>query len=317
MGFHEDATFPENISFGSRGGPGYNTNIIEMDGGQVQTVPRWSETRHTFNAAYGVKSPADIFALKQFYIARLGVANGFRYKDWVDFTTNPTNGADVTVAATDQEAVRVDDTTFQMTKQYTQGSVTRNRKITKPRAGTIVAVDGITVSTGFSLNVATGIITFTDPIAGDSIVTWGGQFDVPVMFGKELDGNFVLTMDDFGVRSAEDITLVELVDPGPSTDEYFYGGATSLCLSANYTLSVAQSRLYVVTFSAGGLALILPDATDVPPGGAIFEIINAGATNSGAVKTSGGTTLATVAAAHGCQILLGVDVDGNPIWYAQ
>jgi len=32
MGFHE-VRFPDDISYGSDGGPGYNTNIIEMDSG--------------------------------------------------------------------------------------------------------------------------------------------------------------------------------------------------------------------------------------------------------------------------------------------
>src|SRR5436305_1719122 len=87
MGFHE-TTFPEDISYGSSGGPGWMTNLIEMSGGQEQSIPRWSEARHHFNAKYGVKRYDQLAALKVFYMARQGPANGFRYKDWQDCTTN-------------------------------------------------------------------------------------------------------------------------------------------------------------------------------------------------------------------------------------
>ncbi len=204
-----------------------------------------------------------------------------------------------------------------MNKQYTDAGVTRSRKITKPITGTVsVAVDGSTVTTGFTINYSTGIITFDSAVDVDNAVTWGGQFHVPVRFGKEIDGAIVLTQDDFGVRSAQDIPLIELTDPGASTDEFFYGGAVELCLTANYTASVAQARLYILAPQVGGLSFFLPDTAEVPFGGPIFFIMNQGP-NSILIKTDGGSTLLTLASGKGCEILLSVDSDTNPIWYAR
>ena len=91
MGFHE-VSFPTDISYGSVGGPGFMTNIIELDSGAEQRIARWNQARHKYNVAYGVKSYEQLYNLIDFYIARRGVANGFRFKDFTDCTSVPGDG---------------------------------------------------------------------------------------------------------------------------------------------------------------------------------------------------------------------------------
>ncbi len=315
MAFHEGARFPTNISHGSRGGPGFNTNIVELDGGQESSLPRWSEGRHSFNAAYGIKNTQMAYAVRKFYQARLGCANGFRYKDWDDYTTNATDGNNDTTTSVDQECIRISDTVFQMAKNYTDGGVTRVRRIFKPVSGTVsVAVDAVTAGSGFTVNYAAGLITFSSAVDSDSVVTWGGEFDVAARFGKEIDGSLETTVDDFGIRSIADIPIIELMDPGPSTDDFFFGGSVELCIADNYTMSVMEARLYAVKMTASGKAMLLPAGDSIPPGGPVFYVVNIG-TNSFDLKT-GSTVLATLAAGKMSEVTLGLDGSDDPIWYA-
>jgi uncharacterized protein (TIGR02217 family) len=75
---------------------------------------------------------------------------------------------------------------FALTKTYASGPASWTRAIVKPVAGTVrVAFDGVEQASGWSVDTATGIITFgTAP--GDGVaVTAGFEFDVPVRFDAD------------------------------------------------------------------------------------------------------------------------------------
>ncbi len=76
-------------------------------------------------------------------------------------------------------------------KAYASGSQTWTRTITKPVAGTVVvALDGVTQGSGWSVDTTTGIVTFTSAPASGVAVTAGFEFDVPVRFDTDqLDVN--------------------------------------------------------------------------------------------------------------------------------
>jgi uncharacterized protein (TIGR02217 family) len=48
--------FPENISCGSTGGPGFSTDIVTTHNGCEQRNINWSHARARYNIAYGVRS---------------------------------------------------------------------------------------------------------------------------------------------------------------------------------------------------------------------------------------------------------------------
>lgn len=203
----DDIELPLRVQFGSNGGPSFSTEIIVIDSGYERRNQSWSQARRVFDARTGVRSAADAATLLAFFHARAGRARGFRLKDWSDYTsaadniTNPSFG-DQTLATGDGSSK-----IFQLVKNYTSGGITHQRVITKPIAGSVViGVNGTSITTGFSVDTTTGLVTFAAaPAAGQSI-TAGFSFDVPVRFDTD---QLSLTSENYTMFKA-DIPLVEI-----------------------------------------------------------------------------------------------------------
>lgn len=319
MAFH-NVQFPSNISYGSRGGPGFRTQIISLDSGQERRVSRWSQARHGYDAAYGVREHEDLAALKRFYMARQGAAYSFRYKDWSDFRTtesgiHPNQGGEAIAA--DDQLVEVGDgatTAFQLVKRYTDGSVTRIRTITKPVASTVlVALDGVAASSGWSVDETTGILTFSVAPSDGVDISWGGEFDVHARFGESSDEILSATIDDFGSGSIPSIEIVEIVNGDSVTDEFYFGGSHVATLSNSLSLSESVGRVYSLDpdGSDRDLNLPVPDS-ETPSGGPWFYIHNSG--SSGNLRLMAGNAIIdTVAIGELKQVLLSVD-SGSYQW---
>jgi uncharacterized protein (TIGR02217 family) len=205
-----DVRFPTDIAYGSRGGPGYSTTVNQTWSGYESRQINWSLVRHRYNAAYGTRTQAQLEALLALFHAARGMGHAFRFKDWADFKSC---AKEDTPAPTDQAIGTGDGATdtFQLVKVYDYGGQTYTRTITKPVSGTVrVAVDGSekTLTTHFTVNLLTGIVTFTPgniPTAGQA-VTAGYEFDVPVRFDIDtLD----VSLDDW-LMGAADAPLVEV-----------------------------------------------------------------------------------------------------------
>lgn len=319
MAYHDDL-FPVGVTWGTSGGPGHNTDIIETDSGSEQRVQRWNGARHMYNAAEQVKSYGDLATIKTFLMAREGAVHSFPYKDWTDYTSASTHIG--TPANTDQVIGTGDGTTqdFQIVKRYTSGVSTIVRNISKPISGSVtVAFDGVNQAAGWSVNLSTGVITFTVAPTIGVVITAGFQFYVPVRFGKEADDILNINMDNYGSGSIPDIPLVEDLDGLNTNDDFPYGGAaTTDPLSTDVTLVENNGRLQSFNPSADGFKVKLPATTDLPGGGAYFYLVNLSLTHTFIVANADGTTLATVAVAPGAGLVTVVfallnDVDG--VWY--
>lgn len=208
--FIETPRFPDDISYGSRGGPGWATTVIETDSGAESRNQRWSYPRHEYDVAMGINTLARLEALLIYFHVMAGRAIGFRFKDWMDYKSC---NRDETPAATDCAIGTGDGATaaFQLVKVYTEGAYTRSRKITKPVSGTLlVAVEAAALTEGVEYNVSytTGIITFTEgniPTEGQAI-TAGYEFDVPVRFDTD---RLSINIDDYNAGAAQ-VPLIEL-----------------------------------------------------------------------------------------------------------
>jgi uncharacterized protein (TIGR02217 family) len=199
MSFHE-ILFPEDISYGSSGGPGFNTTIIELSSGHEQRNINWSEAKATYEAQHGIKTRVQMEELIDFFYARNGRAYGFRFKDWADFqlvaepigTGNGTN------------------LYFQIIKTYEPAGYPFVRTIRKTNPGTIVVYkNGVEMvqPTDCSVDDTTGIVSFVvAPIIAD-VITVTGEFHVPVRF--DID-EMKVTQDQFEVMSWPSIPLVEI-----------------------------------------------------------------------------------------------------------
>ena len=208
--FIESPRFPVDISYGSTGGPGWSTNVVETDSGAESRNQRWSYPRHKYDVAYGIKTLATLETLLSYFHVVGGKAIGFRYKDHMDYKSCSRTG---TPAATDC-AIGTGTgalAAFQIYKTYTQGSYTRNRKIVKPIASTVsIAVAGVTktLTTHYALDATTGIVTFTGgnlPTTGQA-VTAGFEFDVPVRFDTD---ELSINLDNYN-SGASSVILIEL-----------------------------------------------------------------------------------------------------------
>jgi uncharacterized protein (TIGR02217 family) len=194
-----EVRFPTDIAYGSTGGPEYSTDIVITQGGYEQRNANWAQARARYNVAQGVKSQIQLNALLAFFRARKGRADGFRYKDWLDYQA-------IGQALGTGDAIA---TVFQLKKHYTSGSVTESRTITKPVTGTIAIYFNGVLQSGslYIANVTNGQITFSAPPASGIVITADFEFDVPVRFDTD---RLSASMDDYAVHSWNNIPLLEI-----------------------------------------------------------------------------------------------------------
>ncbi len=209
MSFLDTPRFPDDISYRSKGGPLYNTTIIQVDSGYEQRNINWALPKCAFDVSYGVKTQAQLYSLIEFFHVVAGRGHSFRYKDWSDYKScdDQTHG---TVSDTDQTLGTGDvggTVDFQLLKKYEKGALSRNRYITKPVAGTVVvSLDDVPQASGWTCNYATGVITFA-PAPGNGVVVKAGfEYDVPVRF----DSDSIETQFDNYDLGSTSVTLQEI-----------------------------------------------------------------------------------------------------------
>jgi len=192
MSFIESPRFPDDISYGSSGGPAYNTDVITVKSGYETRNQNWVQSRHKYDAAFGIRTEPQLSELIEMFHSMAGKAHEFRYKDWGDYKS--CNLAADT-SDTDQFLGNGNGviTDFQIVKNYSIGLLT-TRAINKPVSNTIlVSVNTVAQVEGvdYSVDYTTGIITFNTAPADTLPVYAGYEFDVPCRFDTdELNVNF-------------------------------------------------------------------------------------------------------------------------------
>jgi len=205
--FNDTTRFPDNVSYGSSGGPGFKTEIFEGHTGVEARDIQWSIAKARYDVSYGIRDKADMDTVRAFFYAHRGRAVGFRFKDWGDFElVNEEIGTGD--AAT---------TVFQVTKRYSAGPSANDyvRTIKKLVTGTVsIEVDGnpITIGGGatqVAVNYNTGVLTFgASAVPGSGLaITVTGEFDVPVRFDTD---NMQARHTGFQIEDWGSIPLVEL-----------------------------------------------------------------------------------------------------------
>lgn len=309
MAFHE-VQFPTDLSRGSRGGPAFSTEVQSLDSGAEVRIGRWDQARHSFDASYAVKTYDELATVLEFFHARKGRLHGFRFKDWMDFTT----------AADHQSAHDWDDhslgtfgtatDSIQLRKGYTSGATTEYRNITKPVTGTVKIgwdhdSDGTPTEqlSGWTVDDTTGVVTITDSSADGKTIYGGCEFDVPVRFGDLANELLDFSHDTFNIGSVSSIPLLEIKDPTVSADDFIYGGAKQI--TNNGSMSVAKGRVWWSAQAIGTYNLTLPQPTNYYAlGGPYFYILHAGTGGTVGVYDWAGPLLKTLNAGEGCVVHL-------------
>ncbi|MFN3727527.1 MAG: DUF2460 domain-containing protein [Allosphingosinicella sp.] len=196
-GFHE-VVFPPDISYGASGGPGYSTTVVTTVSGHERRNANWAAARGKWNVAHGLKKREQVAALIAFFRARKGRAYGFRFKDWTDYQ------AFAQVLGVGDGANK----TFQLVKHYASGGEIDTRLIAKPVTGTVkIYRDGVEAVTGWTVNTATGLVTFTTAPTSGVQVTADFEFDVPVRFDSD---QMDITIETYQLGSWGQIPVLEI-----------------------------------------------------------------------------------------------------------
>ncbi len=206
MAFHE-VRFPDDISRGARGGPERRTQIVELASGDEERNASWASSRRRYDVAYGIRRADDLAAVAAFFEARNGRLFGFRFKDWADYKSCLPSAAP---AAIDQVIGTGDGSTkvFQLVKRYSSGAQFWTRTITRPVTGSVkIALAGTPKPSGWAVDTATGLVTFSTAPAAGVTITAGFEFDVPVRFDTDL---LDITLDLERLGSITSIPLVEI-----------------------------------------------------------------------------------------------------------
>lgn len=180
MPTYDSASFPTNASFANgaiTGGPTFVTVVASSaDGTEQRNGVTGAHARRYFTLDTGAISDATRVEVLDFFIARRGRSDSFRFKDPFDHT------------ATGQPIV-----SGQLVKRYTVGGVSYDRPITKPLSGTV------SFSGGGTLNYETGVIS------GGAGGTWSGQFEIQARFGSDryLERNFYIDWHNVQVSIIE------------------------------------------------------------------------------------------------------------------
>lgn len=206
MDFLETPTFPVCPGFGYTADPTYSVTHIQRAGGAERSNLNWSEALRRFSFSVGPREEEFISELIEFYHAVGGTAGRFRFKDHSDFKSCH---VDLDPTSIDQPlvlAAGVSPESYQLTKRYTAGALTRDRRIKKPVSGTILISDNAVLKaegSDYTIDYTTGLVLLNFAPAGT--LRWGGEFDVPCRFESTLPVEIL----EQEIQSA-DVALIEV-----------------------------------------------------------------------------------------------------------
>lgn len=168
--------FPVDIAYGFPGGPEFITDVVVLDNRNEQRNSFSDQPLHSWDVGFLLKEQPEFYNVRRFFNACRGRAHPFRFKDWEDFKScavYATNGfADQSLGA-----ATAGQTAFQLVKSYAQDDYETFSDVTKPIGSTVrIGVNGVEVTSGWTVDETTGIITRGSALSGGEVITWGGQF---------------------------------------------------------------------------------------------------------------------------------------------
>lgn len=188
-------------AYGWQGGPTKDVLIKRLVSGREKRKPQSYYFLHTYILPLQNVAKVEYLAeVKNLYMAMDGATDSFNVKDWGDFeAVNEPLG--VSPAGS---------TPVQLLRTYSVGPASRTRIITKPRAGAVIRQNG-TPKAG-TLDLATGLFTPTTAWTPAAVLTWSGEFMVPVRFDQmSLQSSIDNRLgDDFAINGS--VSLIEVIE---------------------------------------------------------------------------------------------------------
>jgi uncharacterized protein (TIGR02217 family) len=182
---HINTRLSDHVEIGATRIEEESVEIVRTDGGNEVRNTRWSQPLLRFELSFPTSERDDAVFLevRNAYRATRGGLHSFKFKDWSDYD------------ATDEAFGLGDDETFifSLYKNYTFGSETFARRVFNPVSPIALKGDGVTIGSGYSVNYSTGVVTFDDPPVAGVVLTWTGEFDIPVRFDTPLQSTGLAT----------------------------------------------------------------------------------------------------------------------------
>jgi uncharacterized protein (TIGR02217 family) len=228
--------FPEGISYGSVGGPVWQTIIVDPGSGAEQRFGLVQYARHKYNVAHGVRTALDGAALTSFFNARRGMLRAFRFKDWNDFE------------ATDQDQFPTGSRQLKFVKAYESGDQVYLRPIAALVSGTLTMKRAGVDYTGFTMDYNNGIATLTPDVTFNiSAITLGAT-------------TTITTTANHSFTPGQVIYLTAISGPDALNDQI--GVITAVPANNQFTLDI-NSTGYPAYISGGTASKYLQPGEDV------------------------------------------------------
>lgn len=195
------------ISYGSEFKPEHKTDIRRYSSGYEKRLAIWDDFVHTYNLSQ-LHLGEEVETVYNTFMVCKGRIHTFLFKDWNDYRT----GSNFTAPAFTDEVIGVGDgveTQFQMLKNYTVAATTFQKNLTRIVSSTTVAgVGGVEKTEGadWSVDLDTGIVTFTSAPAALASVTIGCEFNRVVRFDTDV---FTVTHEFYDAVTTN-VTLKEM-----------------------------------------------------------------------------------------------------------
>ena len=185
------------VAYGSQFGIEFSTRINPLRSGVERRNANWSAPLCHGSLLYQNLRPEDHALVRDAHMACMGSLVAFRFKDWTDYQAE----AQVIGEGSGVEQV------LQLIKVYSFGPLDMSRPIKKPVSGTVtIFEDG--VASAAAIDYTTGFVTIT--AAPGSVITWSGEFDVPVRFVSDrLDSDPVAKRQN-GFILSSNVDLIEV-----------------------------------------------------------------------------------------------------------
>lgn len=191
-----DMEFPRRIAFHATAEAQWNTGLAALLSGFEVTNQNWSQTRHAYDVGLAIRTASDYLQVKTHFHAMRGRARAFPFLDPIDHSVTKAAGVLTESGAN-----------WQMFYRYGSGPSAYDRKITRPRAGTIAVFrtrSGVTtdVTGSASISYTTGIVGITGDADGDTYA-WSGEFFVPCRYDVDRLPGAIIDKQPPGRESAE------------------------------------------------------------------------------------------------------------------
>lgn len=244
--FIEDAIFPTNISIGALGGPQFSTDIVSVASGYEKRNINWQKSKAKYEVSHAVRTETEYAQLLAFFNMARGRANGFRFKDWMDYKVAATEGRlldSVETLNSSLNSLQTGYKSYQLGKIYKFGTVTTDyyiRNIVKPVSSIVVYSNGTTVATHAStadlinnINYATGVVTFNP---SNSLALYDNTFTKGATTQFRLTGNQTAIIPAATkVYFDSSINIPELRNTYHTVSSVTYSTYTTVTLSTNST----------------------------------------------------------------------------------